>query len=111
MDVNSISKIAIVLMIGISSLVWAWSQKHNFELIQLGELARNQFLIDRKAGRVWQKVCDGENNASGGCEGMLIWEEMYIGGFTPSDSEPALIYSYILRQREEANLEKDKSKK
>ena len=99
-----------ILMIGVSCLVWV-STKHDFQLIQLGEMARNQFLLDGETGRVWQKVCDGENKGVGECDGILVWEEMYVSDLTPPDSRPALIYDYIVKQRDEEKKKKEASKK
>lgn len=65
--------------------------KHDFQLIQLGELRRDQFLVDKSTGRVWQSVCTGDV-AGPDCKGMIIWDEMYVDGITPSDSTTAMIY-------------------
>lgn len=100
MNIDSLVKNAGIIMIGISALIWS-SAKHDFQLIQLGDMVRNQFLLDKQTGRVWQKVCDGESKL-GECEGILVWEEMYISDLTPSDSRAALIYDYIVKQREDA---------
>ncbi len=110
MKIDSIVKSAGILMVGVSCLMWS-STRHNFQLIQLGEMARNQFLLDRETGRVWQKVCDGENKGVGECDGILVWDEMYVSDLTPPDSRPALIYDYVVKQREEEKREKETSKK
>ena len=95
MKIDSIVKSVGILMIGISCLVWS-STRHDFQLTQLGDMARNQFLLDKVTGRVWQKVCDGENKGVGECDGILVWEEMYVSDLTPPESRPALIYDYIV---------------
>ena len=66
--------------------------KHDFQLVQLGDFRRDQFLVDKSTGRVWQSICSGPTNGPD-CNGMLIWDEMYVGGgVTPSDSGAALAY-------------------
>ena len=65
--------------------------KRDFQLVQLGEFRRDQFLIDRSSGRVWQSVCSGEVSGPD-CKGMLIWDEMYVDGVTPGDSAAAMVY-------------------
>lgn len=96
-------------MIGVSCLIWS-STKHDFQLIQLGEMARDQFLLDKETGRIWRKVCDGDNKVVGVCDGVLVWEEMYASDLTPSYSQPALIYDYIVKTRQEAKMKKEDSK-
>jgi hypothetical protein len=67
------------------------SVKHDFQLVQLGDFRRDQFLVDKSTGRVWQSLCSGEV-AGPDCKGMLIWDEMYVDGVTPSDSSTARLY-------------------
>lgn len=110
MDSNSILKSTCLMAVGVACFVWAWSGRYDFELVQLGEMNRNQFLLDKKTGRVWQKVCDGEIKQFE-CEGTMIWEEMYVDDWTPPDSRAALVYNYLLKKREEEKLEKANSKK
>ncbi len=31
--------------------------EHNFELIQLGSMRRDQYLLDKKTGQIWAKTC------------------------------------------------------
>lgn len=104
MSIESIAKSIGILMIGISCLLW--SGKHEFQMEQLGDMARNQFLIDKTSGRVWQKACDGKSNGLGDCDGVMIWEEMYVADLTPPESRPALVYDYFVKQREEENKSK-----
>ena len=59
--------------------------EHDFQLVQLGEFRRDQFLVDKRTGRVWQSICTGEA-AGPDCKGMLIWDEMYVTGETPSST-------------------------
>lgn len=110
MTKTSILKNISILAIGISYFLWAWSERYDFQLIQLGEMNRSQFLLDKKTGRVWQHVCDGEVDKIGGCDGIMVWSEMYISDWTPPDSRPALIYNYLLERREEIKSAKAKPK-
>jgi hypothetical protein len=106
MNIDSIVKNISILTIVISCLLWTSFARHDFQLIQLGEMARNQFLLDKVSGRVWQKVCDGESKSIGECDGVLIWEEMFVTDLTASDSRPALVYNYIVEQREAVKMKK-----
>jgi hypothetical protein len=56
-----------------------------FQLVQLGELRRDQFLLDGKTGRVWVRVCSGVMQG-GECSGQMLWEEMCVQGVTPYSS-------------------------
>ena len=70
----------------------------DFQVVQLGQFRRDQFLLDRRSGRIWTAVCSGK--ASGAdCEGMLIWAEMYVDNVTPSDSAAAGAYRAYLSER------------
>ena len=62
------------------------TQEHNFELVQLGDFRRDQFLFDRKTGRIWQSICSGDTSGPD-CNGLLIWKEMFVAGVTPVDSD------------------------
>ena len=53
--------------------------KLGFEIVQLGEFRRDQFLVDRDSGGVWNRVCSG-NVKDGECNGALIWEQMCVDG-------------------------------
>ena len=66
-------------------------ETHDFQLVQLGTFRRDQFLFDKSTGRVWQSTCAGEVSGPD-CQGMLIWDEMYVDGVTPSDSSAARVY-------------------
>jgi len=59
-------------------------------------MRRDQFLVDQKTGRIWQSACMG--NVSGAdCTGMVIWQEMYVDGITPSDSDVTTTFNEALR--------------
>ena len=59
--------------------------KLGFEIVQLGEFRRDQFLVDKDSGHVWQSVCSGQV-VDGDCKGMMVWDEMCVGGITPETS-------------------------
>ncbi|HEU0277127.1 MAG TPA: hypothetical protein VFQ95_04840 [Rhodanobacteraceae bacterium] len=52
---------------------------HDFELVQLGEMRRDQFLLDKTTGHVWTAVCDGNANGAD-CSGNMVWTPMSIQG-------------------------------
>jgi hypothetical protein len=52
-----------------------------FQVVQLGEFRRDQFLLDRRSGRIWHSVCSGEVSGPD-CKGMLIWDEMYVANLS-----------------------------
>lgn len=110
MKIYSLAKGTGILMIGVSCLIWT-STRHDFQVTQLGDMARNQFLVDKQTGRVWQKVCGGEVKGMGDCDGVLVWEEMYVTDLTPPNSSPALTYEYITKKRKEEKMRKETSKK
>ena len=74
------------------------SEKHDFQLIQLGNFRRDQFLVDKTTGRVWVSTCTGEV-AGPDCQGILTWDEMYVDGITPSDSTAARVYMQQILSR------------
>lgn len=65
--------------------------EHSFQLVQLGEMRRDQFLYDKRTGRIWTSVCTGQVSGAN-CSGMLIWQEMYVDGTTPPTSPASLYY-------------------
>lgn len=71
-------------------------ENHEFELIQLGEMRRDQFLLDKKTGRIWTEVCTGKVSGPD-CNGQLNWQEMQVDGL-PSTSESASIFSDLPTQ-------------
>jgi hypothetical protein len=46
-----------------------------FELIQLGSMRRDQYLLERRTGTVWLLVCDGTVKGTG-CDGEITWQKM-----------------------------------
>ncbi len=63
----------------------------DFQLVQLGTFRRDQFLVDRQSGRVWQSVCAGKVSGVD-CQGLVIWQEMYVAGLTPENSSATLAF-------------------
>lgn len=78
-----------------------------FALVQLGEFRRDQFLIDRRFGRVWGKVCSGEVSGPN-CKGMEMWDEMFVRGVTPPSSLAALEYRLHLQEQLDGESKKAK---
>jgi hypothetical protein len=76
------------------------TSQSDFQLVQLGQMRRDQFLIDRRTGRVWSSVCSGKTSGAD-CDGMIVWEEMYVYNVTPNDSPTAATYRAHLMQRTE----------
>jgi len=65
-------------------------ENHEFQLIQLGEMRRDQFLLDKSTGRVWSEVCNGQVSGPD-CNGQLFWQEMKVEGVAPA-SGPTSIF-------------------
>lgn len=63
----------------------ATPEPHEFQLIQLGELRRDQFLLDKQSGRVWVSVCAG-GMVGADCKGSVLWQELFVEGITPEYS-------------------------
>ncbi len=61
------------------------------QLIQLGQFRRDQFLVDRRNGRVWTLICFGKVSGPD-CDGMQLWQEMYVDNATLDDSRAANAY-------------------
>lgn len=72
--------------------------EHSFELVQLGQFRRDQFLYDKRTGRVWQSSCVGKVNGPD-CGGMMVWDEMYVDGVTPQDSPLSFLYNFYNQQQ------------
>jgi len=72
--------------------------RHDFVLTQLGSMRRDQFLLDRTTGRVWQSVCDGEVNGPD-CKGSTVFEEVYVSDVTPDSSVAAKLHGMSLPSR------------
>lgn len=66
--------------------------QHEFELVQLGAMRRDQFLLDKKTGRVWEKICHGEVKGPD-CNGEEYWSEVYVEGLTGDDSPTSRYHS------------------
>lgn len=80
---------------------------NEFSLAQLGEFRRDQFLVDRRTGRVWNVTCWTDARAKpkradqdqAGCDGIRFWNEMYVEGRTPSDAPAATTYAAFVRSQ------------
>jgi len=73
-----------VFLIGGAFLVWVIGSftkpkdleiRSEYQLVQLGEMRRDQFLLDKKTGRIWTSVCFGKTSGAD-CDGLVIWQEM-----------------------------------
>jgi hypothetical protein len=51
-----------------------------FQLVQLGDQARFQYLVDTQTGKMWRGVC-GHNKPSGECD-YSVWTVEEIEGIT-----------------------------
>ena len=78
----------VVVALSLASIAYSYDfQTHDYQLIQLGDFRRDQFLIDKKTGRTWIAVCVGESKGSD-CEGDLVWQERVavgLNGYTNED--------------------------
>ena len=62
----------------------AWSKSKSvvkgevgrFKIIQLGNLRRDQFLLDTEAGKIWRSVCIGK----GGPDCVNAWQQETVIG-------------------------------
>ena len=73
---------------------------HDFQVVQLGTFRRDQFLLDKRTGRVWHSTCVSKaQTPSVDCSGVQIWDEMYVSGITPSDSPAALEFRAQLQNQ------------
>jgi hypothetical protein len=100
-DINYLGNLGLLLA-GVSLLIFALASRHSYQIVQLGDMARNQHLIDTKTGRVWNKTCVGKVKDYD-CDGVLMWDEMYVSDLTSEYSRPAKIYDYVTNtQTEEA---------
>lgn len=73
------AKAAGILLLGVAALIaairFATPPAGSYQLQQLGEYRRDQFLLNTQTGRVWNKVCTGDVTGAE-CTGDLVWVEM-----------------------------------
>ena len=50
-----------------------------FQVIQISEFRRDQYLIDTQTGRLWSRSCAGPMT-EGICNGFNVWEEEIVEG-------------------------------
>ena len=72
--------------------------EHAFELVQLGQFRRDQFLVDKKTRRVWERSCTGKVSGPD-CDGLNTWDEMYVSEITPEDSLAAKVFDRDFKRR------------
>lgn len=57
------------------------SSKHDYQMVQLGDMRRDQFLIDKETGRIWVKTCiTSDTKPSIDCDGATMWVEQNVVG-------------------------------
>ena len=93
-----------VFLIGVAFCIWAIAYGERaqreppihpeYQLVQLGNGARDQFLYDKNNGRTWRVVCSGQMKDFN-CQGMIVWQEEYIEGITPDSANSAKIYKFM----------------
>lgn len=122
-----------VLMLGVSALIFSASYvgfipkptfefdptgatrvepAHQFTLVQLGTLRRDQFLVDGSTGRVWASGCEGDVKGAD-CSGQIAFSEMNVEGITSENVMAARLHkNYWDKTMQEAKdaLEKFKQK-
>jgi hypothetical protein len=79
LSVVEIGKAVGMLLLGAAALVAAIAftapAAGSYQLYQLGEYRRDQFLLNTRTGKVWEKVCIGTTSGAT-CDGDLMWEEV-----------------------------------
>jgi hypothetical protein len=79
--------LAIILLTSCGLPTWAFAAQGNrtpsgrFQLIQLSDMRRDQFLLDSQTGKVWQRVCMSEGPTANDC-GTDAWTPMDVEGIT-----------------------------
>jgi len=81
------------------------AEKHEYQLVQLGEMRRDQYLLDKKTGRNWISICTGKSNGPD-CDGSIVWEERLIVGLNGYSEEDFMRYMQYLE-----SLKQKKTKK
>lgn len=54
--------------------------EHSYELVQLGSLRSDQFLVDKKTGRIWKNVCAYSSSKDTSDCDYSYWREEDIVG-------------------------------
>ncbi len=83
------------------------NEEHDYLLVQLGEMRRDQYLIDKKTGRNWINICAGEIKGFD-CDGSLIWEERMVVGLNGYTQENYMSYLQYLSQTKKNEEKKPK---
>lgn len=77
-------------------------EDHEYQLVQLGEFRRDQFLIDKKTGRTWVNFCAGEAKGPD-CDGDVFWEERLAVGLNGYTRENFVSYLHYLSDLKKKN--------
>lgn len=79
MHILEMAKATGILLLGVAALIaairFAIPPTGSFQLLQLGEYRRDQYLLDTQTGKVWVSVCWGTVSGAD-CSGSLVWEEV-----------------------------------
>lgn len=65
-----------------AAAVHAGTKSGRFQIIQLSEMRRDQYLIDTETGQIWSHVC-AHKDASGECD-FLYWSKDTVEGVNVS---------------------------
>lgn len=63
----------------IRSASYVENQKHDYQLVQLGDSRKDQYLLDKRTGRTWSSVCVGGSQGFN-CDGEMLWDEQLVIG-------------------------------
>lgn len=64
---------------------YAKNSDGRFELVQLGEMRADQFLLDTKTGRVWKRLCLIPGGTTG-CH-TEYWAQQDVAGITANEHQ------------------------
>lgn len=66
----------------------AGTKNGRFQLIQLSDFRRDQYLLDTETGHMWQPVCS-KDEANGVCNGYMYFTEVLVEGVNFTVPQPA----------------------
>lgn len=78
-----------VFMVSISALAENRTEPLNhgrFQLIQLGSVRKDQFLVDTVTGQIWGRRCNDTGTDGMSCFGPL-WQKEVVEGITVTDAD------------------------
>lgn len=93
------------ILAGLSFFIISYSyylgQTHEYQLVQLSDFRRDQYLIDKKTGRTWVNICMGEVKGAD-CDGEILWQEKLavgLNGYTSEDFKEYVTYLSDLKKK------------